>query len=75
MPACETDFSSSADTASSSAGTSREELEDRDVAAEAAEDRREFDTDRATAEIAIVLGHLAEADRFVARDDAAFDRW
>ena len=48
----------------------RQQLQDRHVAAEAPEDRRELDAHRAAADDGDRLGHFAQADRFVARDDA-----
>src|SRR6185369_4233451 len=48
----------------------RQQLEDRHVAAEAVEDRRELDADRAAAHDRKRGGHLAQIDGFVARNDA-----
>ena len=47
----------------------RQQLDDRHLAAEAAEDRRELHADRAAAENDHRLRHLAQRDGFVARDD------
>ena len=54
---------------------SRQQLEDRHVAAEAAEDRRELDADRAAAHDGDRRRHFRQVDRLVARDDPlAIDR-
>src|SRR3954447_1706936 len=47
----------------------RQQLDDRDVTAEAAEDRREFDADRAAAHDGDRLRDRLHVDRFVTRDD------
>ena len=71
MPCFLNDFSSSAEIASSSAGhDARQQLDNRHLAAEAPEDRRELHADRAAAEDDHRLRHFAQRDRFVARDDA-----
>src|SRR6185436_2271298 len=48
----------------------RQQLDDRHLAAEAAEDRGELDADRAAAENDDRPGYVLEVNRFVARDDA-----
>ena len=71
MPCFLKERSSSAETASSSTGTMpRQQLDDRHVAAEAAEDRRELDADRAAAHDRRSTSGLLHVDRLVAGDDA-----
>ena len=76
IPCFLNDFSSSADTASSSTGHNpREQFENGDRAAEAAEDRRELHADGAAAENDHRLRHFAQCDGLITGDDArAIDR-